>query len=44
LLPVLAVPVAQPADVDVEQRQLTAPGGVVVKEGDWLSIDGTTGD
>ncbi|MFO1077743.1 MAG: pyruvate, phosphate dikinase [Planctomycetota bacterium] len=31
-------------DVDVEERTMTAPGGTVIKEGDWLSIDGTTGE
>ncbi len=31
-------------DVDVEARRMTGPGGVVVAEGDWLSIDGTTGE
>ena len=31
-------------DVDVAQRRMTAPGGVVVSEGDWLSLDGTTGE
>jgi len=30
--------------VDVEARQLIAPGGIVIKEGDWLSLDGTTGE
>jgi pyruvate,orthophosphate dikinase len=30
--------------VDQKARQLTAPGGIVVKEGDWLSLDGTTGE
>ncbi|MFM1871985.1 MAG: Pyruvate, phosphate dikinase [Planctomycetota bacterium] len=31
-------------EVDVENRRMTAPGGVVIQEGDWLSIDGTTGE
>jgi pyruvate,orthophosphate dikinase len=31
-------------EVDLAQRRLTAPDGTVVHEGDWLSIDGTTGD
>ena len=30
-------------DVDVENRQLTTKDGVVLKEGEWVSIDGTTG-
>ncbi|MFA4916998.1 MAG: pyruvate, phosphate dikinase [Syntrophales bacterium] len=29
--------------IDLEKRQLTA-NGIVVKEGDWISIDGTTGE
>ncbi|MDO8349439.1 MAG: pyruvate, phosphate dikinase, partial [Planctomycetota bacterium] len=31
-------------DVDVAGRRMTGPGGTVVAEGDWLSIDGTTGE
>ena len=31
-------------EVDPAARQLTGPGGVVVREGDWLSLDGTTGE
>ncbi len=31
-------------DVLPEQRCMTGPGGAVIKEGDWLSIDGTTGE
>ncbi len=31
-------------DVDVRGKKFTAPGGVVVNEGDVVSIDGTTGD
>ncbi len=31
-------------EVDVEARRMTGPGGVVVAEGDWLSIEGTTGE
>jgi pyruvate,orthophosphate dikinase len=31
-------------DVDLDARRLHAPGGRVLKEGDWLSIDGTTGE
>ncbi|MBM4062081.1 MAG: pyruvate, phosphate dikinase [Planctomycetes bacterium] len=31
-------------DVDVEHGRMTAPGGVTIAEGDWLSIDGTTGE
>jgi pyruvate, orthophosphate dikinase len=34
---------AEELDVDVRARQLTAAGGVVVAEGDLISIDGTTG-
>jgi pyruvate, orthophosphate dikinase len=34
---------ADELDVDVAGRKLTAPGGVVVVEGDVLSIDGTSG-
>ncbi len=30
--------------VDAQARQFTAPGGTVVREGDWLSLDGTTGE
>ncbi|MCH7230391.1 pyruvate, phosphate dikinase [Glycomyces sp. L485] len=30
-------------DIDYGQRQFTAPGGVVVAEGEVVSIDGTTG-
>ncbi len=29
--------------IDVDKRQMAA-GGVVVKEGDWISLDGTTGE
>jgi len=31
-------------DVDVEKRELRSQGGMVLREGDFLSIDGTTGD
>ncbi|MCA8977064.1 MAG: pyruvate, phosphate dikinase, partial [Planctomycetes bacterium] len=31
-------------DVDDEKGTLTAPGGTVINTGDWLSIDGTTGE
>jgi pyruvate, orthophosphate dikinase len=31
-------------EVDTNARRLTAPGGVVVQEGDWLSLDGTSGE
>jgi pyruvate,orthophosphate dikinase len=31
-------------DVDLGARTLSAPGGRVFKEGDWLSLDGTTGE
>jgi len=34
---------AEDLDVDVRARQMSAPGGVVVREGDVISIDGTTG-
>ncbi len=34
---------ADELDVDLAGRQLTAPGGVIVTEGDVLSIDGTSG-
>ncbi len=30
--------------IDYKKRQFTAPGGVVVKEGDEISVDGTTGE
>ncbi len=35
---------AEELEMDLKNRQFTAPGGVVVKEGDVVSIDGTTGD
>ena len=31
-------------EVDVEHRQMRTAGGKVLKEGDWLSIDGGTGE
>ncbi|WP_434582309.1 pyruvate, phosphate dikinase [Carbonactinospora thermoautotrophica] len=34
---------AEELDVDVKLRRMTAPGGIVVEEGDVISIDGTTG-
>ncbi len=34
---------AEELDVDVRGNKFTAPGGVVVSEGDVISIDGTTG-
>ncbi|MEV4441009.1 pyruvate, phosphate dikinase [Streptomyces sp. NPDC049577] len=34
---------AEELDVDTKQRRMTAPGGVVVHEGDVVSIDGSTG-
>ncbi|SDD78961.1 pyruvate, phosphate dikinase [Glycomyces harbinensis] len=34
---------ADALEVDTERRRFTAPGGVVVREGDLVSIDGTTG-
>jgi pyruvate, orthophosphate dikinase len=35
---------AEELDVDTKGRKMTAPGGVVVQEGDVISIDGTSGD
>ncbi len=34
---------AEELEVDLKARRFTAPGGVVVEEGDVVSIDGTTG-
>jgi pyruvate, orthophosphate dikinase len=34
---------AEELEVDTEAKQFTAPGGVVVSEGDVISIDGTSG-
>ncbi|MEP7056069.1 MAG: pyruvate, phosphate dikinase [Actinomycetota bacterium] len=34
---------AEELEVDLVNRQFTAPGGIVVKEGDLISIDGTSG-
>ncbi|MCI0386992.1 pyruvate, phosphate dikinase, partial [Streptomyces sp. CNQ085] len=34
---------AEELRVDLEQRRMTAPGGLVVAEGDVISIDGSTG-
>ncbi|MGW8376245.1 pyruvate, phosphate dikinase [Streptomyces sp. ODS28] len=34
---------AEELEVDTKKRQLTAPGGVVIDEGDVVSIDGSTG-
>ncbi|HEY3504969.1 MAG TPA: pyruvate, phosphate dikinase [Actinocatenispora sp.] len=34
---------AEELDVDTKRRRLTAPGGVILEEGDVLSIDGSTG-
>jgi pyruvate, orthophosphate dikinase len=34
---------AEELDVDLRQRKFTAPGDIVVNEGDLVSIDGTTG-
>jgi pyruvate,orthophosphate dikinase len=31
-------------EVDVERRQMRTSAGSVIKEGDWLSIDGSTGE
>jgi pyruvate,orthophosphate dikinase len=35
---------AEEIDVDIAGRQVTAPGGVVIGEGDVISIDGSTGE
>jgi len=35
---------AEELEVDVRERRLTAPGGVVVREGDVISIDGSSGE
>ncbi|MDH2424956.1 pyruvate, phosphate dikinase [Sphaerisporangium sp. TRM90804] len=35
---------AEELEVDGQERRFTAPGGVVVNEGDVISIDGTTGE
>ncbi|TDE24051.1 pyruvate, phosphate dikinase [Actinomadura sp. 6K520] len=35
---------AEELDVDVKNGHFTAPGGVTVREGDVISIDGTSGD
>jgi pyruvate,orthophosphate dikinase len=34
---------AEELEVDTKRRRLTAPGGVVIEEGDLISIDGSTG-
>jgi pyruvate, orthophosphate dikinase len=34
---------AEELDVDTKRRRFTAPGGVIVEEGDVVSIDGTSG-
>ncbi|MBT2505053.1 MULTISPECIES: pyruvate, phosphate dikinase [Streptomyces] len=34
---------AEEIEVDTKRRRLTAPGGIVVEEGDVVSIDGSTG-
>ncbi|MBR7839840.1 pyruvate, phosphate dikinase, partial [Actinospica durhamensis] len=34
---------AEELDVDTKARRFTAPGGLVVEEGDLISIDGSTG-
>jgi pyruvate, orthophosphate dikinase len=34
---------AEELEVDLAARQFTAPGGVIVREGDVISIDGTSG-
>lgn len=38
-----AVVGAEEITVDYEKKQFTAPDGTVVKEGDWISIDGSSG-
>ncbi|MBI1852029.1 MAG: pyruvate, phosphate dikinase [Planctomycetes bacterium] len=30
--------------LDLDKKQFTARGGVVVKDGDWISVDGTSGE
>ncbi|MGH2907701.1 MAG: putative PEP-binding protein, partial [Solirubrobacteraceae bacterium] len=35
---------AEELEVDIRGRKFTAPGGIVVNEGDVVSIDGTSGD
>ncbi|WP_248964061.1 pyruvate, phosphate dikinase [Sphaerisporangium perillae] len=35
---------AERLEVDAKERRFTGPGGVVVEEGDVISIDGTTGE
>ena len=35
---------AEQLEVDVRGKKFTAPGGIVVKEGDTISIDGATGE
>ena len=34
---------AEQLDVDTKRRRMTAPGGIVVEEGDVISIDGSSG-
>ncbi|MQY11526.1 Pyruvate, phosphate dikinase [Streptomyces sp. RB5] len=34
---------AEELEVDTKRRQLTAPGGIVIDEGDLISIDGSSG-
>jgi pyruvate,orthophosphate dikinase len=34
---------AEELDVDTKRRRMTAPGGVVVEEGDVISVDGSSG-
>jgi pyruvate,orthophosphate dikinase len=31
-------------EVDAQRRELRAPSGLILKEGDWLSLDGATGE
>jgi pyruvate,orthophosphate dikinase len=35
---------AEKLNVDTKERRLTAPGGLVIKEGETISIDGTSGE
>jgi pyruvate,orthophosphate dikinase len=39
-----AVVGAMALEIDLEDRRVRAPGGRVLKEGDWLSLDGTAGE
>jgi pyruvate,orthophosphate dikinase len=35
---------AEKLNVDTKERHLTAPGGLIIKEGEMISIDGTSGE